>query len=102
MMKKFVAVILPIFLVYSCSIISMGKQRVYYNEMSKHPEVKVFDEKITLKTSNSNRNSALSIYKIKSNIDTSLKEIELYGFQAAGKKYNDEFDVKLKGLSYQQ
>ena len=61
----------------SCSI---GKQGVFYDEMSKKPTLKIGDNLIVLTTDNSNKNSALSIYDIDYSIDTTSKQIELRGF----------------------
>jgi hypothetical protein len=101
MKNKFI-ILVSFSIITSCSIISIGKQGVYYNEMRKIPEITIFDNKIVINTDNSDKASALLIYKIKTNIDTADKEIEISALQAAGKKYRNKFDIKIKGFSRQQ
>jgi hypothetical protein len=96
-MKISVVIISSLILIsLSCSI---GKKGVNYKEMWKKPTIEVLDNKIVVKTSNSLENSALLIYKIEKTIDKDKKTIELKGYQAIGKKYRDNFEIKIKHTS---
>ena len=86
-------------IIISCSI---GKQGVFYSEMNKKPTVEITDNMITVKTENSNKNSALLIYDIDYSVDSIAKEINLWGFQALNKDYKNTFEIRLKDLSKKQ
>lgn len=83
----------------SCSLLTTGKKGVFYNEMSKNPEVITYDYGFVVETGNSNINSALLMYKITFQIDTLQKKIELKGYQAANKKYINSFKFRVRGYS---
>jgi hypothetical protein len=92
-------IVLISFLITSCSLFAVGKRGVFYYEMSKVPEILTYDYGFEVKTGNSNQNSSLLIYKITIHIDTRRKKIELKGYQALNKKYQDGFNIKVKGFS---
>jgi hypothetical protein len=94
-----ITIVLVSFLVNSCTLFTVGKKGVYYNEMSNVPEITTYDYGFEVHTRNSNRNSALLIYKITIQIDTLRKRIELKGSQALNKKYQDSFKIKVNGFS---
>jgi hypothetical protein len=94
-----IGIVLGSFLVISCSLFTVGKSGVYYNEMSKVPVITTYDYVFNVQTGNSNQNSALLIYKITIQIDTLRKRIDLKGFQALNKRYQDNFKIKVEGLS---
>jgi len=96
---KSIWIVLITFLITSCSLFSIGKKGVFYNEMSRVPEIITYDYGFVVLTGNSNQNSSLLIYKIKMQIDTNHKKIELTGFQAINKKYRDRFEIRVKDLS---
>jgi|WetSurMetagenome_2_1015567.scaffolds.fasta_scaffold209547_1 hypothetical protein len=98
-LHKSIGLILVSFLVASCSLITVGKRGVFYNEMSKVPEIKTYNYGFEVHTGNSNQNSALLIYKITVQIDTLRKKIELKGYQAINKKYQYSFRIKVYGIS---
>jgi len=95
-MKNIAFVGLIILTLFSCSI---GKQGVFYSEMTKKPTVKVGDKMIIVNTDNSNKNSALLIYKVDYSIDTNQKNIELRAFQAVNKDYKTTFEIQINGLT---
>jgi len=76
----------------SCSV---GRQGVYFDEMRPKPSLSLDNNILTVKTSNSIKNSALSIYKINVSVDQSKKEIYLSADQAFGKDYIETFTIKL-------
>ncbi len=78
----------------SCAI---GRQGVYFDEMAARPAFKIENNILTIKTSNSRRNSALLIYKVNVSVDKNKKEVYLSADQAAGKSYKDIFIIKLAG-----
>ena len=100
-MNKFtILIIIVTALTVSCVI---GKRGVTYDEMTKQPTIQILkDNFIVVNTDNSFKNSALLIYKIDYSIDTAKKVISLSGFQALNKKYNNRFEIKIKGLSKNQ
>jgi hypothetical protein len=98
-LNKSITIVLVSFLVTSCSLFTIGKRGVFYNEMSKVPEITTYDYGFEVQTGNSNQNSALLIYKITIQIDTVRKKIEMKGYQAVNKKYQDSFKIKVKGIS---
>jgi hypothetical protein len=67
--------------------------------MGKEPIIYFQDNLIIIKTENSQKNSALLIYKIEYQLDTLNKEIELSAFQSIGKKYCSKFEIKINGFS---
>ena len=91
MVKKLLNVIF--LLIVGCSI---GSQGVYIEEMSKKPALIVSGDTLTVKTSNSIRNSALSIYSINVYVDQTKKECYLSAEQATGKEFKDTFVIDLK------
>jgi hypothetical protein len=99
LIHKSITIALLSFLVSSCSLFTVGKRGVFYNEMSKVPEITTYDNGFEVQTGNSNQNSALLIYKITIQMDTVRKRIELKGYQAVNKKYQDSFKIKVKGIS---
>lgn len=80
----------------SCSI---GKQGVFYSEMTNKPTVKISDKTIVVTTDNSNKNSALLIYKLDYSIDTARKSVDLKAFQAFNKDYKNIFEIQIKELA---
>ena len=76
----------------SCSI---GRQGVYFDEMPTRPILSLDNNILTVKISNSIKNSALLIYKIHVSVDQSKKEIYLSADQAAGQDYKETFTIKL-------
>jgi hypothetical protein len=96
---KNIWIFLVFFSITSCSLVTHYKRGVYYNEMSKVPEILTYDYGFEVKTGNSNQNSSLLIYRIKIQIDTSHKKIGLTGYQAANKKYRNSFKINVKGFS---
>jgi hypothetical protein len=96
---KSIGIVLVSFLVISCSLFTVGKRGVFYNEMSKVPVITTYDYGFKVQTGNSNQNSALLIYKITIQIDTLRKRIDLKGFQALNKRYQDIFKIKVGGFS---
>lgn len=95
-MKNITCVGLLIVTLISCSI---GKQGVFYSEMTKRPTVHVGDKMIIVNTDNSNKNSALLIYKLDYSIDTVEKTIDLRAFQAVNKDYKNTFEIQINGLT---
>jgi len=96
---KSIRIVLLSLLVSSCSLFSIGKRGVSFNEMGKTPVISTFDNGFEIMTENSIQNSALSIYKITARIDTTHKKIELKGYQALNKKYQNSFKIKVRGIS---
>ena len=90
MAKKLLNVIF--LLIVGCSI---GSQGVYIDEMSKKPTIIVSGNTLTVKTSNSIRNSALSIYSVYVSVDQNKKECYLSAEQATGKEFKDTFVIDL-------
>lgn len=95
-MKNITCVGLLILTLLSCSI---GKQGVFYSEMTKEPTVQISEKKIIVNTDNSSKNSALLIYKLDYSIDTARKIIELKAFQAVNKDYKNTFEIKINELT---
>jgi hypothetical protein len=95
MKKRKMKILLSILIISIITSCSIGKKQVYFNEMSKIPEIELKNVNLIVKTENSKENSALLIYTIRRKIDTEKKEIYLKGYQAAGKKYRNEFEIKL-------
>jgi hypothetical protein len=93
--KSTFQLIFGILILSSC----LGKQGVYYSEMSKIPEIITYDNGFYILTGNSNKNSALLIYRIKIQINTSQKKIELRGYQAVNVKFKERFKFKVKNIS---
>jgi hypothetical protein len=85
--------IIVLFLTFSCAF---GKKQVSFNEMFSEPKCELIDNGLLIKTENSKENSALLIYSIKLKIDKANKEIRLIGYQAAGKKFKNEFKIELE------
>ena len=96
-LSKSIWIVLVFFLITSCSLFTFGRRGVFYKEMSKVPEIVTYDYAFVVQTGNSNQNSALLIYKITVKIDTLRKRIELKGYQAVNKKYQDTFKINVKG-----
>jgi len=78
---------------------SFGKNRVFYEEMSSKPLIKIYQNKIELVTENSKINSALSIYKINYSIDTLAKKVFITGFQSINKKSQNAFQILVEGFT---
>lgn len=95
-MKNIIKIGLILLITVSCSI---GKKGVFYSEMTKKPTVQIADKMIVVNTDNSNKNSALLIYKIDYSVDTAQKIIELKAYQAANKDYKNKFEIQIKELS---
>jgi len=74
---------------------SIGKQGVYFGEMGTPPLLTFHNNVLTVKISNSKRNSALLIYEINVSVDQNKKEVYLSANQAAGKDYKDTFVLTL-------
>lgn len=93
--KEFLFLIFAFF--SSCAI---GKHEVEYEEMNKEPTIQILkDNLIEVNTGNSNKNSALLIYKIDYSIDTVKKTIILHGFQALNKKHKTRFEIQINGFN---
>jgi hypothetical protein len=92
-------IIIAILTLTSCTIFSIGKKGVFYKEIGKTPEIETFDDRFVVQTQNSNQNSALLIYKIKKTVDKQRKQILLTAYQALGKQYRDQFEIKMPGYS---
>lgn len=86
--------ILKLFLLtlVSCAV---GRQGVYLDEMPTQPLLSLNNSKLTIKTSNSTKNSALLIYKVNVSVDQNKKEIYISADQAAGKDYKEIFTIEL-------
>ncbi|PLX05887.1 MAG: hypothetical protein C0596_15405 [Marinilabiliales bacterium] len=95
-MKNIIKIGLILLITVSCYI---GKKGVFYSEMTKKPTVQIADKMIVVNTDNSNKNSALLIYKIDYSVDTAQKIIELKAYQAANKDYKNKFEIQIKELS---
>jgi hypothetical protein len=93
--RQTIQLILGLLIITSC----IGRKGVYYNEMSKIPEIITYDNGFEILTGNSIQNSALLIYKIRSQVDYAQKKIGLLDYQAANKKYRDRFKCKIKNIS---
>lgn len=89
-MKGFWALLALIFL--GCNI---SKKGVFFDEMTSRPVLKLKDNFLMIKTTNSFKNSALLIYKINLEIDSQKKYIYISANQAAGKKFQDTFAINL-------
>lgn len=74
---------------------SIGRQDVYFDEMPTKPILKLSNSILTVKTSNSIKNSALSIYKINISVDQNKKVVYLSAHQAAGKAFKEYFTLEL-------
>lgn len=74
---------------------AIGRQGVYLDEMPTRPSLSLNNNTLTVKTSNSTRNSALLIYKVNISVDHDKKEIYLSADQAAGIDYKDTFAINL-------
>ncbi len=94
-MKNIIGVGLLVLTVLSCSV---GKQGVFYSEMTKKPTVQIGDKSIIVYTDNSNKNSALLIYKLDYSADTTEKIIEIKAYQAVNKDYRNTFEIKINDL----
>ena len=81
---------------------SIGSRGVSFKEMSKKPTIEIFNQEIVIRSDNSQQNSALLIYKIEYTLDTIKKVIEIKGFQAANKKYQNAFELKINGIPKNQ
>lgn len=91
MKPRLLFIIVPLILSCSC-----GEKQVYLNEMFSLPIIELTENGLKIKTENSKENSALLIFNIQTEIDIESKEIRLKGFQAAGKKYREEFKIELE------
>jgi len=60
-----------------------------------HPSLKLSKNLLTVKTSNSIKNSALLIYKINISVDQNKKEVYLSADQALAKDYKETFTLEL-------
>ncbi len=89
-MKAILSILLLIFV--SCSV---SRQGVFYTEMPKSPSLKLTENFLTIKTSNSIKNSALSIYEIQVSVDSNKNEVFVSANQAAGKEFKEIFSVNL-------
>jgi hypothetical protein len=98
-LQKSIWIVLISLFITSCSLFSVGKRAVFYSEMSRVPVIVTYDNAIAVQTGNSKQNSALLIYKITLKTDTIHRKIELKGYQALNKKYQDNFRIKVKGFS---
>ena len=76
----------------SCTV---GRQEVYFDEMPTRPLLSLDNTILTVKTSNSIKNSALLIYNINISVDQGKKEIYLSADQATGKNHRDTFVIEL-------
>ncbi len=74
---------------------SIGSKYVYYNEMSSIPILKLNKNIVTIKTTNSIKNSALIIYKINISVNQNEETIILSAEQAVGKENKNIFTVNL-------
>jgi hypothetical protein len=90
-MKRIQLIILNL-LLSSCSL---GKKGVFYDEMNTPPILTITDKILTVKTTNSVRHSALLLYKIETEVNKERGELNLFGLQAANKKYRSEFEIEL-------
>lgn len=98
-MKRLFTLGLVILIISACTT----SKRVTYQEMRNHPTVQISDDsKIIVQTANSDLNSSLFITKIKSEIDTINKEINLSGYQSIWKLHNNRFEIKIKKQSKSQ
>jgi len=91
MVRKSIIKLLLLTLV-SCAV---GNQQVFFNEMSTTPILKLNENQLIIKTSNSIKNSALSIYKINITVNQKKKEVYLSANQAVRKEYKEPFIIKL-------
>ena len=76
----------------SCNI---SKHGVFLDEMATRPIVLLKDNILTIKTTNSIKNSALLIYKINISTDKEKKQIFISADQVAGKEIQDTFTINL-------
>jgi hypothetical protein len=90
---KTISKLLLLSLIISCTI---GRLGVYFDEMGAKPTLTLDNNILTVKTSNSNKNSALLIYQVNVSVNQSKKEIYLSADQAAGKEYRETFTLNLK------
>lgn len=74
---------------------AIGRQGVYFDEMPTKPTLRLNNNTLYVKTSNSIINSALLIYKINITVDQSKKEIYLSADQAVSKEYKETFAIQL-------
>lgn len=74
---------------------AIGKQGVYFDEMGTPPILKINKNILTVKTSNSNKNSALLIYKVQILGDQKNNEVLLSAQQAANQEYKEIFTFNL-------
>lgn len=98
-MKNLFAIWSVILIISSCTT----SKRVKYGEMTKQPTVEIIDNsKIIVQTTNSEANSSLFISKIKYEIDTKNKEINLIGYQSMWKLQSNKFEIKIRKQSKSQ
>lgn len=81
------------FIIITLTNCSIGKNRVFYDEMGLKPIVKIYENKIELLTENSKINSALSIYEIDFTIDTLAKKVFIVGYQSVNKTSQNKFEI---------
>lgn len=84
--------ILIVLLFVGCII---GSQGVYFEEMGWQPKVAVNNKTLTVKTTNSFKNSALSIYCIGISVNHSQKIIYISAEQAVVKEAKNIFTLEL-------
>ena len=80
----------------SCAI---GQREVRYSEMPSEPKINWVNGELIVRTENSKENSALLMYKIQATVDPANKVILLKGFEAVGKKFRNEFRLKIKNVN---
>ena len=97
-MKTIVTIFLITVLIACASI----KPSVYFGEMATKPILKINGNVLTVKTSNSTKNSAQSIYKINLIVDEAEKTVYISANQAVGKPNQDKFIFDLRKNNIEQ
>lgn len=93
---KYFALLFVTLLSFSCSI---GKEGVYYNEMSIVPKLHLGNQLVIVETANSVKNSALQVYKLDFAMDTTRKLITIKGYQSVTKTQINRFEFQAAGKS---
>ena len=82
------------YLIFLTSCI-IGKQGVYFSEMSSKPNVKIENKEIIINTNNSKQNSSLAIQRLNIKVDTIKKSIFISAIQGLNNKRSKTFRFNL-------
>ncbi len=86
---------LSLLIIFSITGCNLGKTGVYFLEMPVSPILNTHGDTLFVKTQNSIKNSALSIYQIHLSVDNKSNKIYVSADQALNKDYKEIFPVLL-------